>query len=175
MYIPNNISIDANSDVTLMPHIALVDCAEFWISCCFVFVTSKLGRNHFNLFQSIKRRCVRSGEWKISKKWADPKLQICLKLSKIRDIWFVEKPNIIMSISVHLSVIREVRILHTAGQGLAPGELGRKYSRLPITVFKSSVLYYYTRVHWPGGKWCEKKDWVGLALHFCLPNVRTMM
>ena len=117
-----------------------------------------------------------SGESKISKKWGDPKIQICLKLSKIKNqmtlnIWFVEKPNIIISWKINKRSsfsYSESENTSYCWQGLAAGELGRKYSRLPITVFKSSVLYYYTRVHWPGGKWCEKKDWVGLALHSLL-------
>ena len=87
------------------------------------------------------------------------------------NIWFVEKPDIIMSWKINKrSSFSYLESENTSycWQGLETGELGRKYSRLPITVFKSSVLYYYTRVHWPGGKWCEKKDWVGLALHSLL-------
>ena len=119
-----------------------------------------------------------SGESKISKKWGDPKIQICLKLSKIRNIWFVEKPNIIMSWKINKRSsfsYSESENTSYCWQGLAAWELCRKYSRLPITVFKSSVLYYYTRVHWPGGKWCEKR--IGLDWHstLCLPNVRNMM
>ena len=64
---------------------------------------------------------------------------------KIRNIWFIEKPNIILSWKINKLLsfsYSESEIISYCWQGLAAGELGRKHLRLLITVFKSSVLYW---------------------------------